>query len=656
MTTERIQIVVSDSGTVTVKKNIAGVGNAAKEASGGINFLKGAIAALLSAQTIKAFYNLGDANIQLTNALKTTGLAGQALADQQTRLFEIAKQNGQDVNELTGIYQRLVSVQGQLDASGQDIDKTLQVIGASMRMSSSGAAAQAGALQQLQQLLGGTNVQAQEFNALIDGAYPLLQAVAAGSERWGGNVAALTRDVKAGTVTTKEFYDALLKGGDANIALAQSFDLTVGQALTNFRTNVQQALVTLQNMTGIFTGTGNAINFFANNLSIVVALLSPLIAGLTFLGVSVLAGAVSKGFIAAYNGAMALYKGILLLNGVILANPWVAAFTAIVAVIATVITYTVGWQAALQGVIDLVNMAIGAVENLAQVLGSTVKDGDWQIKINGEEAATAITEAAKKVGSFGQSGVTVGGKTAGDYMRKAVGDGGKDAATTLADAQAAGVARYEALNGKAVQALGDTLVDGGKFIYNQATGATTKGAADIGKAVETSGTKAGDSMGQAITQAGQKVGTTIFNTVESAFASLAPLMDVFTQARLNLMQERALMASEIAKNNADARLTMDQINNPSKYRDRGSSGTGTTFANSGGQTSNTVTGGPAFNGLPVANNNAPQDSSSSSVSIINVTDPNDLVAINTSKTGQKAIINVLKTNREEIQAILGVGG
>lgn len=128
MATERIQIIVSDKGVPTVKKDIDSIGKSAGQSASGVDLLKGALTALISAQTIRAFYNLGDANIQLTNALKTTGLTGQALADQQNRLFDIAKQNGQDVNELTGIYQRLTSVQDQLGASAKDVNFTIEAI------------------------------------------------------------------------------------------------------------------------------------------------------------------------------------------------------------------------------------------------------------------------------------------------------------------------------------------------------------------------------------------------------------------------------------------------------------------------------------------------------------------------------------------------
>ena len=671
MATERIQIIVSDKGVPTVKKDIDSIGKSAGQSASGVDLLKGALTALISAQTIRAFYNLGDANIQLTNALKTTGLTGQALADQQNRLFDIAKQNGQDVNELTGIYQRLTSVQDQLGASAKDVNFTIEAIGASMRMSSSNAAAQAGALQQLQQLFGGVNVQAQEFNSLVDGAYPLLQAVAAGSERWGGSVAALTRDVKAGTVTSKEFFDALQKGGQANIDLAATFDLTLGQALTNFRTNIQQALISLQNMTGIFSGTANVVNFFANNLTLLAAIVSPLAAALTILGVQVLGGLIVQGFTAAFAATTTFYRALVSLNALILGNPIVAAITAVIAVMALVIESTVGWRKAFDMVVEGINWAIRALKSMLELMGATFSDGQWEIKITGDEAAEKIVEAGKRLAGVSKAGIEAGGNNAAAAMKAGIEAGGNTAAERLEQAQKAAIARYEDMNGKAVKQLGNTLTDGGDYIYNQVNGSLTKAggeaAATMKDGVATGGGTAGQSMEKSIVSGGQKASAQIYSTIESAFASLAPLVDVFNafnaQFRLQLQQQSA----DIQKTMQEARKLAAEADNAGRRFQSGTSGS-TSFSSSGAVSSGGISGGAnSYNPIwPFTGTSANetqettnetitnQQSGDTNVGITNVLG-RDLIpdAIN-SNTGKNSIINVIKLNREEFQAALGI--
>ena len=55
-------------------------------------------------------------------------------------------------------------------------------------------------------------------------------------------------------------------------------DLTVGQATTRLRTNFTTMLGSLQNATGIFTGVANAIGVLANNIEVLIAVITVLTA------------------------------------------------------------------------------------------------------------------------------------------------------------------------------------------------------------------------------------------------------------------------------------------------------------------------------------------------------------------------------------------
>ena len=80
------------------------------------------------------------------------------------------------------LYGRASQSAGELGASQKDLLKFTDNIAVALRVSGQSASESAGALLQLSQALGDGKVQAEEYNSLLDGGRPILQAVAAGSE------------------------------------------------------------------------------------------------------------------------------------------------------------------------------------------------------------------------------------------------------------------------------------------------------------------------------------------------------------------------------------------------------------------------------------------------------------------------------------------
>lgn len=640
MATERIIIVVSQTGAVSVKKDIEGVGTASKTAASGVDQLKGALAAYIGLQAAQKLGDLADAGTRLTNSLKQAGLSGQGLFDQQQKLFDIATKNGQSVNELAGIYQKLTSVQGQLDASGQDVDKVMNGIAASMKLSSASSAAQAGSLQQLSQLFGGVNVQAQEYNSLIDGAYPLLQAVAAGSDRFKGSVSALTQAVKNSSVTTKEFFDALVKGSDVNIALAASFNLTIGQALTNFNTKLIQLVLYINQTTGAFNGIAIAINFAAQNLGVILAILSPIIAGFTLLAVQVIGGyfisAVSAATIATGTLITSLSRLLLLL----IANPAVAGLVLITAAIATIITLTGDWEAVIQTVIDAINGAIIGVKNLLSLFGATFTKGQFEIKITGTEVVAAFNKAADDI----KKALPSGADQAGPKLRKAVADGGNDAANALKLGTAeASTAIYQALNGVPAKFLG-AIQTGADYTYNQITGA-------VERSIPQAGVQAGVSMQNAIIAGGNSAASAIGSAVAAAGSAMASI------------QNEAVIAVNQAAQNAKG-FSGQSVDLGLGYIP----GTATPYEQARAQAS-IDRHRPAADAVRAQRQSAAAaeslsrtgygqtfeaQSSGGGVSVNNYVAPTDVLQAIDTKQGSKTIVNVIKSNASEVRAILGI--
>lgn len=641
MATERIQIIVTSQGAVTVKKELGDIGTTAGSSANSVGFLTGALAALVSGQAVSTLLSLADAGTQLTNSLRVAGLSGQPLVEQQTKLFDIAKANGQNVNELAGIYQKLTSVQGQLGASNTDLDKTLQIVAASQKLSSSSAESQAGALQQLSQLFGGVNVQAQEYNSLIDGAYPLLQAVASGSDRFGGSVSALTQAVRASSVTTKEFFDALLKGGDVNVKLAASFNLTIGQALTNFRTAMIQNVLVLNQSTGAFAILANGINFAANNMGIMAAALSPLIAALVILAVETIGSLV----IGAFTSFLAVLTSTatFILGSMI---PTIASFA--VEIVSTVIPALISLTTAMltnplfaAGAAAVIVGIVAFRDQLVQ-LGATIRDTVTQI--TGLDKLGNFANGAFNINVLGDdfarkasSAIVTGGGTAANSMKNGITSGGKEAA----DALKAGTAEYskavyEFLNG-VPQKLTGAIKTGADYEYNQITGAVTLSSQTGGNymhdSIVSAGASAASAMGAAISSAANEATIALNQSIASAQSALSS-----NSVNLGL---------GFIPGGTDANATLHQQQGGKRGGNlsqaiQDSMGTPNTDSSGQARDSHYISDFQAL-----VQGNGP-------VTVQNYVAPTDTFTAIDTKQGNKTIVNVIKGNAAEIKAILGI--
>jgi tape measure domain-containing protein len=156
--------------------------------------------------------SLIDSATKIQNSLKVAGLEGENLKSVYDSLFASANRNGAPLEELATLYSKAASAAKEFGGSQADVIKFTDTVAVSLRAGGGAAQAAAGALLQLSQALGSSRVQQEEFGSLIDGARPLLQAVAAGIDEAGGSVDKLTRLVKDGKLSNKAFFDAAIAG------------------------------------------------------------------------------------------------------------------------------------------------------------------------------------------------------------------------------------------------------------------------------------------------------------------------------------------------------------------------------------------------------------------------------------------------------------
>lgn len=237
----------------------------------------GAIAAGVSAREIT---QLADSYTRFTNNLRVAGVEGAALGKVQEALFTSAQRNGVQIEALSTLYGRASQAASNLGASQADLLKFTDGVTNALRIQGGDPAAASGALLQLSQALQSGTVRAEEFNSVNEGAFPILQAVAAGSDRFGGSVAKLRQEVIAGTVSSREFFESFLTGSATLEDRAAKAALTTGQAMTVLQNALTQYVGEADKGLGASQALGSAINSVAQNLDTLIPALAVLATGL----------------------------------------------------------------------------------------------------------------------------------------------------------------------------------------------------------------------------------------------------------------------------------------------------------------------------------------------------------------------------------------
>lgn len=197
-----------------------------------------------------AVMKAADAYTQLQNTLKIAGLSGNEMVAVQDRLFEAANRNGVAIEEITQFFRRMSITQKEVGASNLDMVKMVDAVTAALRVQGTSAKAASGALLQLSQSFGSGRVKAEEFNSIQEGALPLLQAAANGIERFKGSISQLRAEVVTGNVTSKEFFEGILRGSADLERLAATTKLTLAAALTTVENSFVNLVGRIDTATG----------------------------------------------------------------------------------------------------------------------------------------------------------------------------------------------------------------------------------------------------------------------------------------------------------------------------------------------------------------------------------------------------------------------
>lgn len=230
------------------------------------NSLRGLAATFGTAFSVRQIGQIVDSFTRLQNNLRVAGQEGEALAQVQSNLLSISQQYGVNLETLSSVFLKASLAQNELGASTEQIINLNEIVAASLKITGTSAEQARGALLQLGQALGADIVRGEEFNSLLENALPLVQAAARGIDRFEGSVARLRGAVVEGNVTSREFFEGILRGGVQTIEDAEKANLTLSGSFEALSSSLTVYIGEGAAANGITEALSSGIITLANNI------------------------------------------------------------------------------------------------------------------------------------------------------------------------------------------------------------------------------------------------------------------------------------------------------------------------------------------------------------------------------------------------------
>ncbi|MFN3474089.1 MAG: tape measure protein [Blastomonas sp.] len=283
-----------------------------RKSSGAISTsIKGLAATFATAFTGRELIGLIDGFTRLQNSLRVAGLEGQALADVQGRLLELSSKYGVGIESLAGLFGNSTQAASEFNATQSQLLALTEATAQSLKITGTSATQAQGAILGLTQALASGTVRAEEFNQINEGGLrPLLQ-LAANTDEFGGSVAKLRNAVVDGKLSSEEFFQAIVNGGDQLDAKASKAVLTISGAFEALNSQLTVYVGSAAAANGATGAIAAGIQALADNLDLAANALA--VIGAAMLGRYVgpmvsarIATLATSASLATYTGAVAI--------------------------------------------------------------------------------------------------------------------------------------------------------------------------------------------------------------------------------------------------------------------------------------------------------------------------------------------------------------
>lgn len=276
MTTERIDIVVSERGARTARRNIEDIGRGAQGAQGAVQLLRRALGALGLGLAAREVLRLSDTYTNLQNRLRTVTDNTVELTRVTEDLFKVANETRATYEGTVEIFTRSALAAKELGVAQSELIEFTRSLNQAVILSGASAQEANNALIQLSQGIASGTLRGDELRSVLEQLPVVADVIAKQLGVTRGQLRLLGQE---GKITAK---DILLAFRAAREELAERFAETVptiSQSFTVLRNNFIKFIGDLDNGLGATRSLSRAILSLANNLDLVAKALAGVLAG-----------------------------------------------------------------------------------------------------------------------------------------------------------------------------------------------------------------------------------------------------------------------------------------------------------------------------------------------------------------------------------------
>lgn len=246
--------------------NVNRAGSAARGAHRSFILLNRSVGAFGATVVAMELMRLSDSATVVANRANIVSDSVRESKSSIAELYDIARRTRTPIEEMTQLFQKGMMAAGELGVNQAEVLRFVEAVGMGLAIQGSSAQTARGALIQLSQAIGTDIVRAEEFNSILEGAYPIALAAAQGIDEAGGSVAKLRRLVIEGKISSQELFNAIMSQYPQIAYMFAQTEPTISQAFTVLRNKLTEYISTSEEAQTISSTVADAIILIADNL------------------------------------------------------------------------------------------------------------------------------------------------------------------------------------------------------------------------------------------------------------------------------------------------------------------------------------------------------------------------------------------------------
>lgn len=327
--------------------------NAARQTSGLVSELRGLAGAYLGIQGVRALTGLSDSMTSITARLDMMNDGLQTTEELNRMIYESAQRSRGSYQQTANLVAKLGTLAGDAFSSNREIIAFAEQLNKQMALSGTTTQEAQAAMLQLTQGLASGTLRGEELNSVLEQTPMIAQSIA---KYMGVNTGEMRELASEGAITAGVVKSAMFAMADEINAEFEQMPMTWGQVWTSMQNTAIQALQPVL----------NAVNWLANNLSII----GPIVAGLAASFVVFQVAAHWTQIAAAAAGAYHFVVNLLTIGFGVLRGSTAAASAAVMTFNSTLFASPITWIIMLVGV--LIGLLYAGVAAFNKLTGSSV--------------------------------------------------------------------------------------------------------------------------------------------------------------------------------------------------------------------------------------------------------------------------------------------